>query len=68
MFSRPKIATAVLHVYIIAFLVVLGLDISTKVEALMLYCSPVFTFWMFYEVISSSPIRMNRVTAADDIL
>ena len=66
--NKSRIATVVLHIYIIVFLVVLCLNISSRVEVIMLYFAPVVTFWMFYTVISSAPLKMNRITAADEIL
>jgi len=58
---KPQFVTTILNLYIMAFLIVLNIHLSQQVELIMLYCSPIVCIWMFYTVISSTPIKMQKV-------
>ncbi len=66
MLKKPDFAIAVLNAYIICYLVVVQIHLSSRLEHLMFIAAPFISIWMFYTVIyntSHSAIKVNRKRA-----
>ena len=60
MLRKPGFAIAVLNVYIISFLTVLQMDISLRVEKVMLLGASFVVLWMFYTIINYGQPRLRK--------